>query len=53
MAYVDASTTKFYFRELFLAVLFPARSLKKSENILVERLSYKRSKAGWLAACLD
>ncbi len=53
MAYVDASTTKFYFCELFLAVSFPARSKTKSENVQRNGCSYKKSKAGWLAAFLD
>jgi hypothetical protein len=36
--FVDASTTKFYFCELFLAVPFPACSSKKSKNVSAERL---------------
>jgi hypothetical protein len=51
MAYLDASKTKFYFHELFLAVPFPACSPKKSENVLAEQL-FLREKQGWLANCL-
>ncbi len=51
MAYIDASTTKFDFFELFLAVPFSAHPPKKSENVLVERL-FLQENQGWLACCL-
>jgi hypothetical protein len=38
MAYVDANTMYFFFRELFLVVPFPARSPQKSVNDLAEWL---------------
>ncbi len=51
MAYVDAYSMKFYFRELFLVVPFPACPPKKSENVSAERLLLQE-KQGWLACCL-
>ncbi len=48
-AYLDARTTKFYFCKFFLAVPFPARLPKKSENVSVERL-FQAMLAGLLLA---
>ena len=50
MAYIYASTMKL-FLQLFLAIPFPARSPKKSENVSAERL-FLQEKQGWLACCL-
>jgi hypothetical protein len=50
-AYIDASTTKFHFCKLFLAVPFPDCSPKQIENVLAEQL-FLQEKQGWLACCL-
>ncbi len=50
MAYVETRTRKFYFCELFLAILFPARPPPYPENSRQNGCSYEKSKAGWLAA---
>ncbi len=51
--HIDASKMKFYFCELFLTVPFPAHLKKNWEPLGGTAVPTKKSKAGWLAACLD